>query len=99
MEEYQKIKLSIGDRVYPMTVLPEQEEGLRKAAKKIDELIKHYEQSYAVRDKQDVLAMCALQFASETEQKSINKNKDISDSKERLTQLSNYIESVLSKRS
>jgi len=99
MAEYQKIKLSIADRVYPMTVLADQEEGLRKAAKKIDELLKHYEQSYAVRDKQDVLAMCALQFASEAEQKSINKDRDITNSEEKLTQLADQIEIVLSKRS
>ena len=67
-----KIKVSIADRVYPMTVLPEQEEGLRKAAKKIEAMIKQFEQNYAVRDKQDVLAMCALQFAAQTEQKSID---------------------------
>ncbi len=64
MEEKLKIKLSIADRVYPLTIRPEQEEGLRKAAKSIDLLAKQYEQNYAVRDKQDVLAMCALQFAS-----------------------------------
>jgi cell division protein ZapA len=68
-----KIKLSIANRVYPLTVEPEQEEGLRKAALKISVMIKQFEQSYSVRDKQDVLAMCALQFASQTEQKTIDK--------------------------
>jgi len=64
LEEKLKIKLSIADRVYPLTIRPEQEEGLRKAARNIDVLAKQYERNYAVRDKQDVLAMCALQFAS-----------------------------------
>jgi cell division protein ZapA len=73
MSEKLKIKLSIANRVYPLTIPPEQEEGLRKAAKKIEDLIKQFEQSYSVRDKQDVLAMCALQFASQTEQKTIDK--------------------------
>ena len=68
-----KIKLSIANRVYPLTVEPEQEEGLRKAALKISAMIKQFEQSYSVRDKQDVLAMCALQFASRSEQKTIDK--------------------------
>ncbi|KJD36269.1 cell division protein ZapA [Tamlana sedimentorum] len=72
MSEKLKIKLSIADRVYPLTIDPSQEEGLRKAAKNIDVLIKQFEQSYSVRDKQDVLAMCALQFASQVEQKSID---------------------------
>jgi len=73
MAEQLKIKLSIANRVYPLTINPSQEEGLRKAAKKIEVMIKQFEQSYSVRDKQDVLAMCALQFASQTEQKTIDK--------------------------
>ena len=73
MAEKLKIKLSIANRVYPLTIAPEQEEGLRKASSKIDAMIKQFEQNYSVRDKQDVLAMCALQFASQTEQKVIDK--------------------------
>jgi cell division protein ZapA len=52
-----KIKISIADRVYPLTVELNQEEGLRSASKKID-VMKQFEENYAVRDKQDVLAMC-----------------------------------------
>lgn len=73
MSEKLKIKISIADRVYPLTVDPSQEEGLRSASKKIDSMIKQFEQNYAVRDKQDVLAMCALQFAAQVEQKQIDK--------------------------
>ena len=73
MSNQLKIKLSIADRVYPLTINPSQEEGLRLAAKKIEEMIKRFEKSYAVRDKQDVLAMCALQFAAQVEQKEIDK--------------------------
>ena len=32
MSERLKIKLSIGNRVYPLTITPDQEEGLRMAA-------------------------------------------------------------------
>ena len=69
-----KIKLNIADRVYPLTVAPEQEEGLRKSAKKIEAMIKQLEQNYAVRDKQDVLAMCALQYATQLEQNNTNES-------------------------
>lgn len=72
MNEKLKIKISIADRVYPLTVDYSQEEALRVASKKIDAMIKQFEQNYAVRDKQDVLAMCALQFASQIEQKTID---------------------------
>jgi cell division protein ZapA len=68
MDEKLKIKISIADRVYPLTVDLSQEEGLRTASKKIDVMMKQFEENYAVRDKQDVLAMCALQFASQAEQ-------------------------------
>ena len=71
MDEKLKIKLSIADRIYPLTVDMSQEEGLRSASKKIDAMIKQFEENYAVRDKQDVLAMCALQFASQVEQKQV----------------------------
>ena len=74
MSEKLKIKISIADRVYPLTVDLSQEEGLRSASKKIDAMIKQFEQNYEVRDKQDVLAMCALQFASQVEQKQIDKS-------------------------
>jgi cell division protein ZapA len=78
MSEKLKIKISIADRVYPLTIEPKQEEGLRKAAKSIEKLLKQFEESYAVRDKQDVLAMCALQFASKVEQQSLdNQEYDI----------------------
>ena len=68
MADKQRIKITVADRVYPLTVLPNQEEVLRKASKSIEEMIKQFEENYAVQDKQDVLAMCALQFASKLEQ-------------------------------
>ncbi len=77
MEDKLKIKVTIGDRVYPLTIKTEgEEEGVRKAVKKINDLIKRFEDNYEVRDKQDVLAMCALQFASLQEVKSIYNEQD-----------------------
>ncbi|MCF8715004.1 cell division protein ZapA [Joostella atrarenae] len=96
MGEKLKIKISIADRVYPLTVEPEQEEGLRKAAKTIDVLIKQFEQNYAVRDKQDVLAMCALQFASKVEQEGIDTNKTSEEMEERLKNLDAMLSKHLS---
>jgi cell division protein ZapA len=90
MAEPLKIKLSIANRVYPLTINPNQEEGLRKATKKIEAMIGQFEQNYSVRDKQDVLAMCALQFASQVEQKSIDKeyvNEEIQEKLEALNEL------------
>jgi cell division protein ZapA len=91
----QKIKISIADRVYPLTIEPGQEQGLRKAAKSIDGLIKKFERSYAVRDKQDVLAMCALQFASQIEQQSIEKEETNEEIANRLQALDALLASRL----
>jgi cell division protein ZapA len=96
MTERLKIKLSIADRVYPLTIDPAQEEGLRKAAKNIEQLAKKFEQNYAVRDKQDVLAMCALQFASKIEQRGIENQEDHQEVQERLQSLEQMLTSKLS---
>lgn len=97
MSEKLKIKISIANRVYPLTVDPSQEEGLRSASKKIDAMIKQFEQSYAVRDKQDVLAMCALQFAAQVEQKQINNSQDNESNITRLQNLDKKLSELLSK--
>ncbi|KAA1245490.1 cell division protein ZapA [Aquimarina sp. RZ0] len=96
MADKLKIKISVADRVYPLTINPDQEEGLRKAAKKIEAMIKQFEQSYAVRDKQDVLAMCALQFAAQVEQKVIDKDSDDVNVSERLNALNTLLHDHLS---
>ena len=46
MEENIKIKLNIGDRVYPLTVQRSQEFYFREAAKIIEKTIKNLEQNY-----------------------------------------------------
>ncbi|UAB80504.1 cell division protein ZapA [Marixanthomonas sp. SCSIO 43207] len=96
MSDQLKIKLSIADRVYPLTINPSQEEGLRLATKKIEEMIKRFEKNYAVRDKQDVLAMCALQFAAQVEQKQIDKTNDKQEMEEKLEALNQLLHEHLS---
>jgi cell division protein ZapA len=86
-----KINIVIAGRNYPLSVSStKEEEGMRKAAKSINKLIALFEQNYAVSDKQDVLAMCALQFASKLEIASLQKNstnKDVLDKIKLLTEL------------
>src|SRR6476660_6109224 len=97
MDEKLKIKLSIADRIYPLTVEMSQEEGLRSACKKIETMIKQFEENYAVRDKQDVLAMCALQFASQLEQKQIDNSIDGKETMERIRKINDFLASHLDK--
>ena len=92
MSERLTIKLSIANRVYPLTINPDQEEGLRSAAQKIDLTIKKYEKSYSVQDKQDVLAMCALQFATQNEQNSIDNTSLNEDLESRLVSVDKLID-------
>jgi len=92
MSELLKIKLTIADRVYPLSVAPDQEEALRKSAKKIDAMIKQLEKSYAVRDKQDVLAMCALQYATQLEQKSRTETQGVTIEHQKINSLNEMIE-------
>jgi cell division protein ZapA (FtsZ GTPase activity inhibitor) len=66
MSELNSVKVSIGNRTYPLRVSKEEEEKVLQAAQAINKRLKEFEDSYAVKDKQDLLAMCALQFATES---------------------------------
>lgn len=63
MEEF-TISVSIADRPYRLTIKREEEEVIRKAAFKINEKIKNYSANFAFNDKQDLLAMVALEEAT-----------------------------------
>lgn len=98
MAEPLKIKVTIAGRVYPINVKNEnEEEGMRKAAKHINDLVTKFEKNYAVSDKQDVLAMCALQFASLIEINSINKDQDLTEVTEKINKLGALIDAHLEK--
>lgn len=91
-----KIKVTIGDRVYPLTIRDEkEEEGIRLAVKKINELLKKFEQNYEVRDKQDVLAMCALQFASQQEVQTVYDVEDTQKMENKLREINQLLDSHL----
>ncbi|MBA09109.1 MAG: cell division protein ZapA [Flavobacteriaceae bacterium] len=77
MNDKLKIKIPIANRVYPMIIEPSKEQGLRLASQKINNLIKKFEQNYSVQDKQDALAMCALQIASSRIQKKIDNDETL----------------------
>jgi cell division protein ZapA (FtsZ GTPase activity inhibitor) len=59
------IKVNIADRFYPLSIHAEQEEQVRKAAKLINDKLKLYEKQFSVKDKQDILSMCALELATD----------------------------------
>ncbi len=91
-----KINIVIAGRTYPLSVNnTQEEEGMRKAANAINNLISMYEQNYAVSDKQDVLAMCALQFASKMEIASIEKKTTNTEAINKIKELTNLVNSHL----
>ncbi|MFZ9075322.1 MAG: cell division protein ZapA [Flavobacteriaceae bacterium] len=92
MSELLKIKLTIANRVYPLSVAPEQEASLRASAKKIEATIQQLEKNYAVRDKQDVLAMCSLQYAAQVEQSKNNPQTTITIEEDKIQELIDLID-------
>ncbi len=91
-----KIKVTIADRVYPLTIRDErEEEGIRRAVKKINEMVKQFEQNYEVKDKQDVLAMCALQFASQKEVKTVHEDQESKKIESKLEELNQLLDTHL----
>ncbi len=54
------LKILVAGRTYPLTVKKEDEQAVLNAAKMINEKVKEFETNYSVKDKQDLLAMSAL---------------------------------------
>ncbi|MBL29865.1 MAG: cell division protein ZapA [Flavobacteriaceae bacterium] len=92
MGETIKIKLEIANRLYPLTINQEQEESLRDSALKINQMIKKFENNYEVRDKQDVLAMCSLHFASIANKNIKEVNNSSSEDDEKILELIDLID-------
>ena len=88
------IKLHIANRIYPMKIERKSEEYIRNAVKQIEGRLKYYEENYAIKDKQDLLAMCLIEYASKFE--SVNNKNVVEDDgfTEKLTE----IESILSSK-
>lgn len=54
------IKIKIANREYPMKVSAEEEATIREAGKKINEKLRFYQEQFGIDDKQDLLAMVAI---------------------------------------
>lgn len=73
------IKVTIAGRIYPITVKADEEEKVRDAARRVDENLKLLQNSYAVKDKQDLLAMTALQMATKSAENNAKQELAISE--------------------
>jgi len=76
------IKVIIAGRTYPLTVSEREESFVHEAVARINERVKALETAYQVKDKQDLLAMTALQFATlylEAESKTVEDQESLLD--------------------
>jgi len=90
LEDKVKIKVSVGGRIYPLRVTPDEEEFVRKAVDFIDERMKFLEKNYAIKDVQDLQALLLIELASELfylKNNTNNNNQLIMDKIDELIQL------------
>ncbi len=59
------IRIKIADREYPMRVNENEEERLRQAGKYLNERLRLFREEFGIHDKQDLLAMIALETAAD----------------------------------
>lgn len=62
--EHRSIRIELAGRAYPLTIHPNEEENVRKAVDEINESIARLKDAYPHTDKQDLLAMAALEVVT-----------------------------------
>ena len=70
------IDISIAGRSYPLTVSPEEVQGIKDAAAAVDERIKELKSQFAVQDRIDLFAMTALQLSIRVKQLESSSSSD-----------------------
>ena len=89
------IKINIANRIYPLTINRNAEENIRKSVKKIEERLKFYEKNYAIKDRQDLLAMCLIELASKLESINDTASKDNNDVELKLASIESALSEVI----
>jgi len=92
------IKINIADRLYPLKIEIEEEELIRKAAKNINEQIRVFQDKYAVKDKQDLLSMAVLHYATEALKSSRNRLLEDDGISEKAVHIDRMLAGFLSKQ-
>ncbi|MFV0237558.1 MAG: cell division protein ZapA [Flavobacteriales bacterium] len=87
-----KIKINVAGRLYPLTIKPFEEEAIRVAGKNLNDMIKQFEKNYDVRDKQDVLSMCALMLSSKIELEEFQDRQNDQNEEKKLAKLIELID-------
>lgn len=95
MDDKLSININIADRMYPLRIERSEEEGIRRAAKIINDRVAQYRQKYVSKDVQDCLAMATLQFV--IQKFDTEKRVDISPLVEELEVMNDYLADFLEK--
>ena len=90
-----KIKINIANRIYPMTINRDAEENIRKSVKKIEDRLKFYEKNYAIKDRQDLLAMCLIEIATKLESVNDSDTKDNNDIEIKLSSIESALSEII----
>jgi cell division protein ZapA len=97
MKEKLSIKVSIVGRIYPVTIERTEEENVRKAVKAINEKVSDYEKNFNIKDRQDLLAMASLNFASQSVELQHSNHKDEQSILDKLEKVDKMISAELVK--
>ena len=97
MKDKLSIKVSIAGRIYPVTIERMEEENVRKAVKAINEKVSDYEKNFDIKDRQDLLAMASLNFASQSMELQHSNHKDDKSILERLEKIDKVVSAELGK--
>ena len=89
--DVRRITINIAGRTYPLNVPSDEEETLRKVGRQIEQMIKDFEASFDVKDKQDALAMCALKLGTSAEVFRLSYDKQLKSSLSRIAEISSLI--------
>ena len=88
------IKIRIADRDYPMRVNEEEEERLRAAGRMVNERLKVFRDQFGIDDKQDLLAMIALETLADKLLSAQSKTEAENALADKLTHLNNLLASL-----
>jgi len=88
------IKIRIADRDYPMRVNEEEEERLRTAGRMLNERMKAFREQFGTADKQDLLAMVALETLADKLLTAQNKAENENTLADKLTHLNKLLASL-----
>lgn len=88
-----RVNISIGDRKYTLNIKPEQEEVVRAAAKKSNELLHRVSSSSAGRDVVDITSFALLQLAIKVVE--YEQDKELDNFKQEIKTLNNQLDNYL----